>query len=155
MLSPRPKHWVISAGIFPSVQGLTVPSVIVPRSLQGSSINTAIAFIFQSSCSCALNICEAGMHLLSARPWKVPWCNNFEGHTVEYAPLEYTVDCRFFTISSTSYTRRGKSLVALWRHVTYFWLEYIIPGLFMGPGWFEVVSFPVKSLGMRLTLTLG
>ena len=60
-------------------------------------INTAIVFIVQTSCSCTLNICETDMHMLSASPWKVPQYNNFEGHTVEYALLEYAIECRFFT----------------------------------------------------------
>ena len=55
--------------------------------------------------------------------------------TVEYAFFEYTVDCRFFTLFSfclITFTRRGKILIALCRHVTYFWLEYIIiPGCYI------------------------
>ena len=52
---PRPiYHWVITAGTFLSIQGVTVQTVILPRKLQGSRVNIQL----QSSSSVALNICE-------------------------------------------------------------------------------------------------
>ena len=52
---PRPiYHWVIIAGTFLSVQGVTVQTVILPRKLQGSRVNIQL----QSSSSVVLNICE-------------------------------------------------------------------------------------------------
>ena len=47
-------HWVITAGTFLSIQGVTVQTVILPRKLQGSRVNIQL----QSSSSVALNICE-------------------------------------------------------------------------------------------------
>ena len=52
---PRPiYHWMIIAGTFLSIQGVTVQTVILPRKLQGSRVNIQL----QSSSSVALNICE-------------------------------------------------------------------------------------------------